>query len=283
MFENSAHLVTKILSFGIRPFNAPKMNKLVFALLISAVVADVKITVVNKCKKTVWPGVFGQGTIPENGGFELAPGAQKVLTVPDGWVAGRIWPRTGCTGSGENFQCETGACGTSLQCNGKTGETPCSLAEITLAKTTNDKDFYDISFVDGSNIPMSMQPVAGTFNTAGGSDKYYCTKAGECNKDLKTIVPANMQFKKNGKVVGTLSACSATNDPKYCCSGAYSTPDKCKGDTFPPQYYKDLKAACPTTYIYAYDDPTSTFSCKGKGKPSPDYTVTFCTESGIGL
>uniref|UniRef100_M8BCU8 Thaumatin-like protein 1 n=1 Tax=Aegilops tauschii TaxID=37682 RepID=M8BCU8_AEGTA len=30
--------------------------------------------------------------------------------------------------------------------------------------------------------------------------------------------------------------------------------------------------ACPRSYSYAFDDPTSTFTCAG----GPDYTVTFC-------
>ncbi|CAD5228520.1 unnamed protein product [Bursaphelenchus okinawaensis] len=259
------------------------MNRFVFLLCASVVVADIQITVINKCKETVWPGVYGQPTIPENGGFELAAGAQKVLTVPVGWTAGRIWPRTGCNGTGENFQCQTGACGTSLQCNGKTGATPCTLAELTLAKTTSDQDFYDISFVDGSNIPVSMKPV-GDF-TKTGTTQYSCGEAGECSKDLKTVVPANLQYKVDGKVVGTLSACSATNEPQYCCSGAFNTPQTCNATTsFPADYYTDLKKICPTVYMYAYDDPTSTFTCKGKAPTtSPNYEIYFCTESGIGL
>ncbi|KAF0929283.1 hypothetical protein E2562_019870 [Oryza meyeriana var. granulata] len=33
-----------------------------------------------------------------------------------------------------------------------------------------------------------------------------------------------------------------------------------------------FKSACPRSYSYAFDDPTSTFTCSG----GPDYTVTFC-------
>ena len=36
-----------------------------------------------------------------------------------------------------------------------------------------------------------------------------------------------------------------------------------------------FKAACPRSYSYAFDDPTSTFTCAG----GPDYTVTFCPGS----
>ncbi|CAD5228518.1 unnamed protein product [Bursaphelenchus okinawaensis] len=244
--------------------------------------ADVTITLVNKCKRNVWPGIYGQGVIPEDGGLKLMPGAEKNITVPFSWVAGRVWPRTNCKGEGEQFFCDVGACGTSFQCKGKTGEVPVSLAEITLAKNENDQDFYDISFVDGSSIPMSMEPIEGTYKKLT-DNKYECAKAGECSGDLKDTVPEIMKYKKNGVVLGTYSACSATNDPKLCCAGEYNTPDKCKGEDFPPEYYKDLKAVCPTSYMYAYDDKTSTFTCRGNGRLSPDYKITFCTEDGIGL
>ncbi|CAD5235096.1 unnamed protein product [Bursaphelenchus xylophilus] len=238
---------------------------------------------VNKCKRNVWPGIYGQGTIPEGGGFKLSPHGEKNITVPFSWVAGRVWPRTGCKGEGEQFFCDVGACGTSFQCNGKTGEVPVSLAEITLAKDSNDQDYYDISFVDGSSIPMSMEPLPGTFDKRDPNNKYECTKAGECSDDLKNVVPEIMKFKKNGVTLGTYSACSATKNDQLCCAGQYNVPEKCRGEDFPPEYYKNLKAVCPTSYMYAYDDKTSTFTCRGKGRLSPDYKITFCTEDGKGL
>lgn len=85
-----------------------------------------------------------------------------------------------------------------------------------------------------------------------------------------------MKVKKNGKVVATHSACTLTREPKYCCTGKYNTPDKCKSDYFPHELYSDMKKICPTAYFYAYDDKTSTFRCQGKGRKSADYQVTFC-------
>ncbi|CAD5228514.1 unnamed protein product [Bursaphelenchus okinawaensis] len=251
-------------------------------MLFTVAVADIQITVVNQCSQTIWPGVWSQADIPENGGFELAAGAQQVLTVPTGWTAGRIWARTGCTGSGTSLTCETGACGNGLQCNGTTGATPASLAEITMTSTTGGNDVYDVSYVDGSNIPVVMQPVDGTFTPDSSQGQYYCAEAGACSQDLKTVVVAELQDNVNGQLVGSLSACLATGDAQYCCTGAYDTPETCPTSNFPPQYYSDLKAVCPTAYMYAYDDTTSTFSCKGSSNPSPDYTVTFCP-GGVGL
>jgi hypothetical protein len=36
-------------------------------------------------------------------------------------------------------------------------------------------------------------------------------------------------------------------------------------------FSRTFKAACPTAYSYAYDDATSTFTCKGE-----DYAIWFC-------
>jgi len=39
-------------------------------------------------------------------------------------------------------------------------------------------------------------------------------------------------------------------------------------------YAAIFKAECPTAYSYAYDDPTSTFTCDGN--PVTGYSITFC-------
>jgi hypothetical protein len=41
----------------------------------------------------------------------------------------------------------------------------------------------------------------------------------------------------------------------------------------PTFYSKKFKAACPGAYSYAYDDPSSIFTCA----QSPDYTIIFCS------
>lgn len=108
--------------------------KFLTLLFLSISVSSVKFNVLNKCPETIWPAVFGQQHTPSESGFKLNSGESKDINVPEGWIAGRFWARTGCTGSGEDFHCETGACGTSEKCNGKTGEIPASLAEISLTE-----------------------------------------------------------------------------------------------------------------------------------------------------
>jgi hypothetical protein len=76
------------------------------------------------------------------------------VNVPvSGTWSGRIWARTGCTFDANGIgPCEVGDCGNKLQCNGAGGVPPVSLAEFTIG----DKDFYDVSFVDGLNVPVQV-------------------------------------------------------------------------------------------------------------------------------
>ncbi|CAJ0944361.1 unnamed protein product, partial [Mesorhabditis belari] len=228
---------------------------------------SVCINIYNKCPFTIWPGVQGS-FVPNGGGFKLNGGESKQLRVPNGWQAARIWARTGCDG---NMNCETGDCGGNTeQCNGRGGVPPISLAEFTL-NGAGAQDYYDVSLVDGYNIPVLIMPIGGTFNTNGG--QYDCKMAGGCVDNLSsTLCPAPLRDIKNGNIVACMSACEAFNTDEYCCRGAHGTPDTC-----PPNQYSQLfKKACPGAYSYAYDDHTSTFFCRGNNGPSPAYTVQFC-------
>ncbi|XP_059630799.1 pathogenesis-related thaumatin-like protein 3.5 isoform X2 [Cornus florida] len=224
---------------------------LILTLISSAESARI-FTIVNDCKETIWPGVF-PGENFGGGGFALKSGQSIVFTAPVGW-SGRIWGRTGCSfDQNGNGKCQTGNCGTTLKCTGS-GETPATLAEFTL-ETLN---FYDVSLVDGFNVPMTVTPLNGKGN---------CSVAG-CDGDLRTSCPSELARKVNGKVVGCRSACDVFNTDEYCCRGVFGNPVTC----LPTFYSKKFKEACPTAYSYAYDDPTSVFTCTGT-----DYAITFCS------
>ncbi|XP_022753152.1 thaumatin-like protein [Durio zibethinus] len=208
-------------------------------------------TIINNCKETVWPGIT-PGDNFNGGGFELKSRQSIVFQAPVGW-SGRIWGRTGCKfDKNGNGPCQTGDCDNTLKCNGG-GKTPASLSEFTLATL----DFYDVSLVDGFNLPLSVTPVNGKGN---------CSMA-SCDSDLRKICPSELAFKANGKVVACRSACDVFNTDEYCCKGIYGNPAVCQ----PTYYSKKFKSACPTAYSYAYDDPTSIFTCSGA-----DYVITFC-------
>lgn len=149
-----------------------------------------------------------------------------------------------------------------MQCGGAAAVPPATLAEFTL-NGAGGLDFYDVSLVDGYNLPMMVEP-------HGGAGAGNCTVTG-CVADLNGGCPAELKVKAAGEEtregVACKSACEAFGDPRYCCSGAYATPQTCK----PSAYSQFFKSACPRAYSYAYDDGTSTFTCA-----SADYFITFC-------
>ncbi|KAL0302459.1 UNVERIFIED_CONTAM: Thaumatin-like protein 1 [Sesamum calycinum] len=229
-------------------------------------------TLVNRCSYAVWPGILSNAGTPQlsTTGFALNPGDSFPISVPTSW-SGRMWGRTLCSQDSTTgkFTCVTGDCGSgALECGGGGAAPPATLAEFTL-NGADGLDFYDVSLVDGYNLPMLVVPQGGT----GGN----CSNTG-CVVDLNASCPSELQVLNavstssgggggGGPCVACKSACEAFGDPKYCCSGEYATPDICR----PSTYSEFFKTACPRAYSYAYDDGTSTFTCE-----SADYVVIFC-------
>ncbi|CAI9755909.1 unnamed protein product [Fraxinus pennsylvanica] len=216
---------------------------------------------VNKCAYTVWPGILSNAGIAplSTTGFALQKGESRIINAPSSW-GGRFWGRTHCSeDSTGKFSCVTGDCGSGkIECAGNGAVPPATLAEFTLDGDSG-MDFYDVSLVDGYNLPMLVLP-------QGGSG-VNCTSTG-CMTDLNGLCPSDLRVKiTDGEDVACKSACLAFGKEEYCCNGAYSTPDACK----PSSYSQVFKSACPHAYSYAYDDKTSTFTCAGA-----DYFITFC-------
>ncbi|KAJ1419731.1 Thaumatin, conserved site [Sesbania bispinosa] len=239
-----------------------KTSFIFYLLLLLVNVASATVfTLENKCSHTIWPGTLsGNGAaILGDGGFSLAPGSLVHLTAPSGW-SGRFWARTGCSFDGTgNGKCVTGDCAGGMRCNGG-GVPPVTLVEFTIGSASNgNKDFYDVSLVDGYNVGMGVRATGGTGD---------CQYAG-CVTDLNGICPPELQVRNgsSGAVVACKSACAAFNTAEFCCTGEHSTPQTCS----PTQYSEIFKKACPSAYSYAYDDASSTCTCSGS-----DYIITFC-------
>lgn len=241
-------------------FFPPKGNCNSVTVMLTATtgtsVSATVFTLQNLCSYTIWPGTLtGNGEPLAGGGFPLQPGTSTSFSAPSGW-SGRFWARTGCNfDASGNGPCTTGDCGGSLKCTGG-GAPPVSLAEFTL-NGSDGKDFYDVSLVDGYNVGVGIKPSGGTGN---------CQYAG-CVADLIGSCPAELQVVSAGAVVACKSACAAFNSPEYCCTGEHSSPATCT----PTHYSETFKNACPSAYSYAYDDASSTCTCKGS-----DYVITFC-------
>ncbi|CAL4969580.1 unnamed protein product [Urochloa decumbens] len=216
-------------------------------------------TITNNCGYTVWPGVLsGAGSAAlDSTGFQLAPGQSQTLSAPAGW-SGKLWGRTLCSTDSTKFTCVTGDCGSGRQeCAGGNAAPPATLAEFTL-DGSGGMDFYDVSLVDGYNLPVLVAPQG---EAAGGN----CAPTG-CMVDLNGACPADLRV--NGGVA-CKSACEAFGSAQYCCFGEYGNPSTCK----PSAYSQFFKNACPRAYSYAFDDATSTFTCAGG---DTTYTITFC-------
>ncbi|XP_022762094.1 uncharacterized protein LOC111307987 [Durio zibethinus] len=211
------------------------------------------LTLVNQCKETIWPAIITGGGNFHGEGFKLESSQTAFYNAPDGW-SGRIWGRTGCSfDQNGNGTCQTGSCGTSLNCTSP-GSLPVSLAQFTLG---DNIDFYDVSVVDGFNLPIVIKP---------GDGKGNCSTAG-CDGDLRQNCSSNLAVQSNGTVVGCRSACDAFNTDEYCCRGAYEDPAAC----LPTNYTKSFKQVCPAASSYAYDDRVSIITCSAS-----DYMVAFC-------
>ncbi|KAM7508077.1 hypothetical protein LguiA_018530 [Lonicera macranthoides] len=211
----------------------------------------------NECPFPIWPATAPNKGHPiiANGGFYLPPDHLKKFPVPEDW-SGRLWARTGCNFA-YNWKpaCETGDCDSKLECNGSIGLPPVTLLQISLL---DDPSFYDISLVDGYNLPVSI-------TTKPYSPK--CTISG-CVKNLKHMCPQELQVcNEKGEIIACKSACLAFNLDKFCCRNEYRYPDKCK----PSVYAHIFKDACPSYISYAYDSLKPVVKCV-----SDVYVITFC-------
>lgn len=118
------------------------------------------VYIMNSCSETIWPAGGQASSSPSSlsyadSGFELASGATRAVSVPSGWVAGRFFARTGCSGSGDSFTCEVGDCG-GLGCLNNSGIPDVTLAEFSSASM--DLIFYNLSLVSGYNLGLKVTP-----------------------------------------------------------------------------------------------------------------------------
>eukprot|EP00253_Pinus_taeda_P032386 PITA_32386 len=196
----------------------------------------------NQCSYTVWAA-----GIPVGGGQALAQGQSWSVEVPAGTSSGRFWGRTGCSFNASGTgSCSTGDCGGVLSCT-LSGQPPATLAEYTL-NGGNGQDSYDISLVDGFNLPLAITP----------SDSS-CT-APKCQNNINANCPAELLVTD-----GCDSACVAFDTPQYCCTGDYA--NNCP----PTNYSKFFKGQCPDAFSYA-DDNGAIYTCTS----GANYSIIFC-------
>ena len=181
--------------------------------------------------------VVCNGSLIAGGGFELPPTiGNQTFSFQTGWQ-GAFYPRTGCTfDAGGKGGCKTGNCtdvhgNGVLQCGGAGSAAPVTKGEMNLDDAI---DWYDVSWVDGFNIAMVIQP--GQFDTAyqATDPDHHCSSAG-CDVGLADFAsPAVtdfdlLKYPSTTDFAGILSDCNYYSDlPRgssfdsdlwngYCC------------------------------------------------------------------
>jgi hypothetical protein len=201
---------------------------------------------------TVKANGAANGSSWTNQTFTLKVGHDTMIEIPNQWGSARIW----------------GYWDPKYQ-NG-----PFTLAEINMdSRTANNwhLDWYDVSLVDGYNLPMLFYPVAGTYapddpvlDAKVGRQGWTCGGQKDCVADLYLTAPASML---------KLSASGDTNG--FYCADEGAGQAACRALK---------KTACPTSYSWPFDDPTSLFTCPSPNLPAsygdyakygPDYIIDF--------
>lgn len=282
--------------------------------------STVPLVVENLCDETLWPAIASQaGTGPNSTGFALSPGTKQSMSVSSNWQ-GRVWGRSNCSfnaaGTGPanvngGKACSTGDCNGVLACV-VTGDTPVTLFEALLSGGVDNKqDFYDVSLVDGYNLPLGVTFLPGNnsalaeippnFTNAAciGTTGWLTTEASNAtnntyplpydtkttNADLAGWCPWDLQVDPPTKPGDGVYPYPDDNiqrpifDPCLsACAKSNSAADCCTGShdssstCSPSLYSTSAKAVCPDAYSYAFDDTTSTFIVPTGG----GYQVTFC-------
>jgi hypothetical protein len=235
------------------------------------------VTFVNRMSQTIWVAAAPSASTPLAAtGWMLPAGQSVTITTPDN-LNTRFWGRTGCVfdraGTGH---CQTGDCGGLFQCKGW-GTIPATLAEVNF-DAWKGLDFYDVSMVDGSNLPMWINIIRSSGGTTDKISQNGCVPAG-CTKpvncpsalDVTAGGPVDGGPVVGGPVVGCISACARLGGDQYCCRGQWSSRAACDPAKWPVDYAAVFKRAEPYAYSYTDDDATSVFTCSGVC----DYRITF--------
>jgi hypothetical protein len=153
------------------------------------------------------------------------------------------------------------------------GKSDATLAEFSLDQINGD-DFYDISLVDGYNLPIKIKPIDGTYRKSSFVAKKYDCTAPVCKHNFLGNCPESLREIKNGRTIACLSACSRFQTDEYCCpnGSAFGSEKLCKASS----HAHFFKRKCPDAYSYAFDDQESTYVCRSAQGKATGYITTFC-------
>jgi hypothetical protein len=164
------------------------------------------VTFVNRSGRTMWIGSVTNVNEPDGDSVNftdlpiLQPGKAASVRIPEGRAPGhwrgRFFARTGCSGEpGSTFHCAVGDCGPfARRCS--VGPQPVSLAEFNFDTRNSMAPWYDVSYVDGFSLPITIAPVGAQHPTPNES----CSVQG-CTDNLLRFCPEPDKVRSHGVVV----------------------------------------------------------------------------------
>jgi hypothetical protein len=257
---------------------------LILLLAITTSSTGRQITFQNRCGRDIWisPLTNNQGPPLPDGIVRLANNAKHSYQIPNGGWGGRMWPKTGCDGSGQNCQvgqsippCPSGGCQPPAETKVEFFFPPTS--------SSGQAVWYDVSLVDGYSLPAEIVP-----SSQGGS----CVTT-HCSMSLDDCPTSenhvgDLRAWIGGKVSMCLAPCKKFNYPApygmgrnekeepglhLCCPTPPVSPESCRqGIVEQTKYVKLIHSKCPSAYSYAYDDEAGLHNCP----KDTSFTVTFC-------
>uniref|UniRef100_A0A0D9Y2D1 Protein kinase domain-containing protein n=1 Tax=Oryza glumipatula TaxID=40148 RepID=A0A0D9Y2D1_9ORYZ len=128
------------------------------------------------------------------------------------------------------------------------------------ARRANGQDLFDISLVDGFNVPMDFLPAPPPNQSSQGAPP--CSKGPRCPANVTAQCPG--ELRAHG---GCNNACRVFKQDKYCCTG--NGTNTCE----PTTYSLPFVRMCPDAYSYSRNDASS----PGLTCPSgTNYQIIFC-------
>ena len=293
---------------------------------------------VNQCDFDVWYGIgnaagtSGDATADPNlianptgapaSSYHLAaqvPG-QAPSTIDlafTSYINGALWPRTGCSMNGGQFVCATGTCATlpnSATCVAGTATLsmplpPYTKIEQTIEPTAGADGVYDVSIINGMNVPVEMKAFGPLGQNQVGSspgnpnDVYTCSGAGAVIQPADSSLLAGCPWKFDPSATltgisnvnsdfywvtpGNDNACTTSSLPQLC-GMAYDVPPPTNPDKINRKLGDFLAFSTLTNYtgytatsqwgtqnlysIYGMSTPITSTSTVAYGPPN-DYTV----------
>jgi len=190
------------------------------------------------------------------------------------------YPKFGCSDDGNDCT------------SGDKGAKPHTLFEFTSPAYGNG-DAYDISFVDGFNLPFKLEMEGcktGRPLDLPQSSVIDCSELSikDCPTDENLGGTSYDLSKPAGGQKGCMAPCfqlqyshiAATSQQaeQYCCQNEYHGTACRQGDILQTKWIKNVRAKCRRTYLYPLDDSEGNQACTASPR---SYHLTFyCLETG---